>query len=228
MRELEQRAYVAGEAHNEAALFAENPDPRCPVILLLDKSGSMAGAPIRELNAGLQLLQRELQADDLAARRVQLAIVSFGPITTDTAFTDAAAFTAPQLSASGETPMGRAIERALDMLAAQKAVYKAHGISYYRPWVFLITDGGPTDSWAAAAARIRAEEEAKRVAFFAIGTEGADFATLARIAVREPLKLQGLNFSALFQWLSVPLAAVSQSRPGTSVALPTPSGWASV
>jgi uncharacterized protein with von Willebrand factor type A (vWA) domain len=30
--------------------FALNPEPRCPCLLLLDVSGSMAGEPITELN----------------------------------------------------------------------------------------------------------------------------------------------------------------------------------
>lgn len=226
--EFEQREYVPGGYSEEATLFADNPDPRCPVVLLLDKSGSMGGAPIRELNAGLATLKSELSADPLAPRRVELAIVSFGPVTADTDFVAVDAFQPPTLAASGDTPAGRAITVGLDMLDRRKASYKANGISYYRPWVFLITDGAPTDAWEAAAQRVHAEEAAKRVAFFAVGVEGADFAKLARITPREPLRLAGLRFSDLFKWLSASLAAVSRSQPGTQVALPSPKGWAEV
>ena len=48
-------------------IFAENPENRCPVLLLLDNSGSMQGQPIAELNAGLQVFRDELFADSLAA-----------------------------------------------------------------------------------------------------------------------------------------------------------------
>ena len=34
-------------------LDVTNPAPRCPVILMLDTSGSMSGAPLRELQSGL-------------------------------------------------------------------------------------------------------------------------------------------------------------------------------
>src|SRR4051794_36127754 len=63
------------EAYKDVA-FADNPENRCPVVLVLDTSGSMAGKPIQELNAGLQTLQSELADDPLAAKRVEVAIVT--------------------------------------------------------------------------------------------------------------------------------------------------------
>ena len=41
----------------EAIEFAENPEPRCPCVLLLDTSGSMQGASIEALNQGLHTLR---------------------------------------------------------------------------------------------------------------------------------------------------------------------------
>jgi uncharacterized protein YegL len=124
--------------------------------------------------------------------------------------------------------MGSAINLALDSLEVRKAEYKANGISYFRPWVFLITDGGPTDSWQSAAARVHEGEAAKKFAFFAVGVAGANMDILSKISVREPLSLQGLKFRQLFQWLSASMGAVSRSAPGTEVPLSAPTGWASV
>ena len=61
-----------------AAEFAENPEPRCPCLLLLDTSASMNGEPIAELNEGLVTFKDELMADAMAAKRVEVAIVTFG------------------------------------------------------------------------------------------------------------------------------------------------------
>ena len=212
--------------------FAENPEPRCPCILLLDISGSMGGEPISQLNMGLITYKDELAADSLAAKRVEVAVVTFGgDVQTVCDFTTADTFRPPTLNAGGDTPMGQAILRATEMLRQRKEQYRANGIMFYRPWIFLITDGGPTDEWKTAAASVKEGENAKTFAFFSVGVKGANFDVLNQISMREPLKLDGLRFRDLFQWLSNSQQAVSRSTPGTEVPLQnpaTPGGWASI
>ncbi|MFA5221127.1 MAG: VWA domain-containing protein [Methanoregula sp.] len=208
--------------------FAENPEPRCPCLLLLDTSGSMAGKPIAELNAGLRTFYDELQADSLAIKRVEVALISFGPVRMISDFNTAECFLDPTLEAVGDTPLGEAITQGIDLIKKRKDEYRANGISFYRPWIFLITDGSPTDKWEQAAALVREGEHAKAFAFFAVGVQKADMNILRQISVREPLKLQGLKFREFFQWLSNSMKSASRSNPGDRILLAPPSGWSEI
>jgi uncharacterized protein YegL len=211
-----------------AVEFATNPDPRCPCVLLLDTSYSMHGARIDALNDGLRAFQTDVSDDPLAQRRVEVAVITFGGgVSTVQGFVTAGQFSAPVLVARGDTPMGAAIHRALDLVRDRKEEYRANGVAYYRPWVFLLTDGAPTDEWQSAAQRIRAEEAANGVAFFAVGVADADIRTLEQIAARTPIRLQGLAFREMFLWLSQSQKRVSASKVGEQTALP-PVGWAAV
>jgi uncharacterized protein YegL len=216
-----------------AVEFAENPEPRVPCVLIVDTSTSMQGPRIDELNKGLQAYKQELLADPLASKRVEVAIVTFGGrVNRLVEFVTAPSFEPPTLLPIGGTPMGEAITTALDMIEERKASYRQHGIAYYRPWAFLITDGEPNDHWKPVASRVQAGENQKSFSFFAVGVEGANMSVLEEICVRKPLWLQGMKFRELFSWLSNSQQAVSRSSPGDEVPLedPTtgPRGWAAV
>lgn len=216
----------------EAVEFAENPEPRCPCVLLLDTSGSMQGDPIAALNQGLIVFKEDLIKDPLASRRVELAVVTFdNEVKVRQDFVTVDQFEPPALTAQGQTFMGGAIQKALDLIQARKSQYRANGIAYYRPWVFMITDGEPQGEPEVivqqAAQRLKSDEANKRVAFFAVGVENANMARLAEIVVRTPVKLIGLDFVEMFVWLSKSMEAVAQSRTDEQVALPPP-GWGAV
>lgn len=205
--------------------FAINPDPRCPCVLLLDTSGSMEGAALNSLNEGLRAFQQDLKEDGLASRRVEIAIVTFGQggFRKMQDFTSAGQFVAPILQAGGSTPMGEAIMLALDMVEARKKSYKDAGISYYQPWVFMITDGAPNDSspWREAAKRVQAQMNDKALLFFGVGVEGADMQVLSNITSRT-IKLDGLKFRELFLWLSQSQKRASAAKVGAVDQTPLP------
>jgi uncharacterized protein YegL len=181
-----------------------NPAKRLPILLLLDASGSMTGKPICELNAGIAEFWRQAQSDEQLMLSADVSVVSFGgsvAVVRDFAPFDQSG--PPVLSASGNTPMGAAIMTGLDNLETRKGVYRKNGISKNRAIVLLITDGAPTDSWEAAAQRVRQGAAGSKFLFYAVGVTGANMDILAKIAPADcpPLSLAGIGFRELFKRL---------------------------
>ena len=213
-----------------AAEFAENPEPRCPCVLLLDTSASMQGDSINQLNSGLQAFREELFNDSLSMKRVEISVVTFGPVRVMHDFKTADQFRPPVLEASGNTPLGSAVEKGLVLLKDRKQILRQNGIKLFRPWIFLITDGEPTDKWNHLPQIISSGEENKSFSFFSLGVRDANFNVLQQLSVRQPLKLEGVRFREFFLWLSASLKNVSRSNPGDKVSIPDykPYGWAEV
>lgn len=204
-----------------------NREPRQPLVLLVDTSGSMT-ADLPDLAAGLDGLRAALARDTVARNRVELAVVTFGgKVTVHGDFGEAAVFEPPALVAAGDTPMAAAIEQALELLEAKKRAYRESGLDYYRPLIFLLTDGEPTDTarWPAAVRRVREAERDRRLVLLAVGTRTANFNRLKELSPdRAPLRLKEAQWDTMFQWLSRSLQARSRSRPGEEVPLEDPTG----
>ncbi len=206
-----------------------------PAVILVDISGSMGGIPINELNQGLIEFGTALHEDSLALGRAEVCIISFNSsVQTEMSFRPAADYEAPVLSASGLTSMNEAIEAALDAIESRKAEYRAQGVSYYRPWLFLLTDGAPTDNEKEHSARTRLQNAIsnKKVVYMPMGIgEHADTGKLQSYypndaQTRPVLKASAQNFKEAFVWLSQSLGVVSQSDPNVSDQVqlpPTPS-----
>ena len=200
--------------------FVKNPEQRCACVLLLDCSSSMDGENIAQLNRGIIELKRELENDDIASKRVEIAVVKFNTdveVVSDFATVDN--FRAVELSADGVTSMTEAIKVASDMLEERKEEYKQNGIGYYRPWIFMITDGEPTDEdgyvleendsrFIEALETIKNGEKNKQFTFFAVGVDNANMESLAKISPRA-MKLKDNCWSDMFQWLSKSLVTLS-------------------
>ena len=107
----------------------------------------MRGAPIAELNSGLQQLKSNLIGDPLACLRVELALVSFNDqIAVEADFCSPENFNPPALNASGGTHLGAAVLKGLEMLKMRTVEYRAAGNNYYRPWLLVVTDAQSGDA----------------------------------------------------------------------------------
>lgn len=204
-----------------------NREPRQPLVLLVDTSGSMS-SEIPDVAAGLDALRAALSRDVVARNRVELIVVTFGGgVTVHGEFGEAAVFEPPAIAASGDTPMAAALVQALDLLEAKKRAYKESGLDYYRPMIFLVTDGEPTDTalWSEAVRRVREAERDRKIVLLSVGTRTASFARLSELSPgRTPLRLKEAQWGTMFQWLSRSLQARSRSRLGEEVPLEDPTG----
>lgn len=198
-------------------LDVSNPAPRCPVILLLDTSGSMSGQPLRELQSGLDQFLRETSDDETASMSVELEIITFGgDVEIQASFAPVCdiADMPPMLSANGSTPLGEALKLADSELKARRRLYKQKGIASYKPWIVLMTDGCPNDNYKSAASSMKSLGEEGKLQYIGIGIgDEADFDTLRDILPERPgpVKLKGLCFKEFFKWLTDSLKSVSAS-----------------
>jgi uncharacterized protein YegL len=229
------------DARLEDQIEIANPQhPHCATVLALDISGSMSGDKIRQVNEGIAYFRDDVMSDDLARKRVEAAVVTFGTrVVLSQGFSSMDDFAPPKFNADGSTPMGEAILRSIELIRERKAAYRRMGTDYYRPWIFLVTDGEPTDMkpgddmWRRVTEEVHGGEAAREFLFFGVGVEPANMDVLRRICPpeRPPLQLRPGRFRDMFEWLSRSQRHISASRVGDRLALPPATGadgWAEI
>ena len=216
-------------------IFGGTPTRRMPVYLLLDVSGSMAGAPIMAVEQGVQLLHNELLGQPQAVEMVHLSIITFASTANQVVpLTPITSFSPPPLSAGGATALGGALRelgRSLDRdIKSNTATQKGD----YKPLVFLLTDGEPTDSWEPELNALNSRSERKPGTIIALGCgDGVNQAVLRRItgSVLIMTDVTPDNLRAFFKWVSqsVTTASKSAASPSSGEAVatlpPPPSGF---
>jgi uncharacterized protein YegL len=215
-------------------VFPDGGDDRfqkTPCVLVLDHSFSMLAAnKIDHLNAALQTFAEYLSKDENTRRRVKLLLITCGGrVEKASDWIDAAEFRPPVLIPSGDTPLGQAVNLALDEVEQLKAQFKRENRPYTRPVVILMTDGVPTDSgWEAAADRSQAAMLGKHaqvwpVPIIAADGTGADLNVLRRFKAPDGPMMQinsVANFAQFFEFLREVLKASSASKPNNALEVP--------
>lgn len=217
--------------------LAKNPSTRVPICLCLDTSGSMDGAPIKELTKGINLFYEAIQEDTKARYAADICLMTFDnevKVIEEFASISSQKRTY-ELEANGITCMGEAVNQALDLLEERKSEYNSEGIPYFQPWLVLMTDGAPNGDHKELARAIERTThliDKEKLVMFPIGIgEGADMETLKQLSPRRlPLKLQGLKFKEFFTWLGKSVEQTSRSKPTDKIPLDVEllSSWASL
>lgn len=124
---------------------------RLPVYILLDTSGSMRGEPIHSVNVGLRSLLEALRADPYALESVHLSIITFDnearvylPLTP----LDQVQLRDISVPDAGATFTGAALELLIQQVDAEVQRSSPDQKGDWRPLLFVMTDGSPSDLYA--------------------------------------------------------------------------------
>ena len=198
---------------------------KLPVCMCLDTSNSMAGRAISELNAGLKAFYNILSMAALNDE-VDTAIITFGFNRVECVKHFLDDNKAPELQAGGMTPIGEAVNLALDIIEAQLNAYIELDNEFYAPWLVVMTDGYPNGNpvdLRRAAARINNSELS--VFAIAVGSD-ADIDILEKFSPKRSVKvLKGLKFKAFFKWLAENIIKTLSKKNGEDIELSSVSAW---
>ena len=124
--------------------FADNPEPRCPVLIIADCSGSMSGRPIDAMNQGVDDLYRAVIVDEIARNRVEVALLSFSTeARVERDFGTVTDEGRTRLAARGATNMHLAVQQGCDLLEERKEQYRRNGVPTSGPLWFCSAMGCP-------------------------------------------------------------------------------------
>lgn len=188
---------------------------RLPVYILLDTSGSMFGEPIEAVNNGLQTLVSTLRSDPYALETAYLSVITFNSSARqDIPLTELSSFQEPKLTASGCTALGEALTLVKNCADREvvKTTHEKKGD--WRPLVFILTDGEPTDDLDKGIADFRTMKWGMVVACAA--GNGANTDTLKKITenVLQLDTADSATIKAFFKWLSASVAGTSEKIDG--------------
>ncbi|MDW6056822.1 hypothetical protein SAZ11_00235 [Streptomyces sp. FXJ1.4098] len=211
--------------------FGAGFEERQPVVLLLDTSASM-GRPeehprIDELNGALTRWFDGVRGQERLRTRVEVCLITFdsavrvhdpGPgrlvpveeADADRLFVPVDGMHPPTLRAEGLTRLTEAVETALELARARYRTLQRQRVPVRRPFLWVLTDGAPSDdqgrpldatALAGTAGRVREGEEQGEWIFQVIGVRGADLPMLRVLAPKATSPLENLDFGRILDLL---------------------------
>lgn len=201
-----------------------------PCVLLLDVSGSM-GPSMEELRRSVEILAEELKNDEVASGTVELSVITYGStVNVISPFGPVSSFEVPNLQCNGMTNMHEAVDMALKSIEQRKSEYKKVGTPYYRPWIFMLSDGYPNDSDNGAFERLIKAQHNGKTTFFGVGIGTGVDLNLLKSLNKDGICLSAsaTDFKGAFVWLSRSVTMVSKSNPGDGLSLPNPGDFGQI
>lgn len=193
---------------------------RLPVYLLLDTSGSMTGEPIEAVKNGVQMMIHSLRQNPQAIETAFVSIITFDSDAKQLIpLTDLASFQTVDLKAAGTTVLGAALSLLADKLENEVTKTTLEQKGDWKPIVFIMTDGVPTDDWQAGFQKLKAVKKGLIVGCAA--GNNADDKVLKEIA-DQVVRLSNTDADSIgkfFQWVSASIATTSTKVEETGIDL---------
>jgi len=217
--------------------FVENPEPRCPCVVIVDRKRHDANAP--EVTRALEIFYDVVTKDPVARLRAEIAVITSTTlgalpgrrVQVASDFVTADEFQMPEIRSCCICSLSAGLNEALDMVEERKRIYQANGIAYFRPVIMLITYAGDDldgrQDRREISRRIREAEEDRHAAVFGFGVRGANMRSLTEIMSprRPPKMLSEADIGGIFTWLANSVSSISQSQPGERIRLPDPNDF---
>lgn len=167
-----------------------------PFYLVCDESGSMAGEPLNSINSALPDLHREISTNPTIADKTRFCLIGFSdeakvlqPLVDLSDISEL-----PLLEASGLTSYGAAFRTLSQCIEADVNRLKSEGHEVYRPVVFFLSDGVPTDRWLGEHKALTNARYRPNIIAFGIGE--ADERTIGAVANFRAFMQKDSNVSA--------------------------------
>ncbi|MDR1081482.1 MAG: VWA domain-containing protein [Deltaproteobacteria bacterium] len=195
---------------------------RRPLYLLLDVSESMIGSPLESVEEGVRRMAAALRRDPVSMEILHVSVITFAArAEVAVPLSELGSFVLPRLEVRPGTALGAALKLCRESIAKDVRRSTPESKGDYRPLVFVMTDGEPTDGWRDAARELREGRPGAEVIAVGCGDE-ADFDVLREISGQDAVRaedLSGESVLSLFRWVSGSLAASTRASGGGRVDL---------
>ncbi|WP_140919097.1 TerY-C metal binding domain-containing protein [Limnobaculum xujianqingii] len=187
---------------------------RLPIFFVLDCSESMIGENLKKLNDGLQMIISDLKRDPHALETVYISVIAFAGIAKTIApLVEVVSFYPPRLPLGGGTSLGGALDELAYQIDRNVIKTTADRKGDWKPIVYLLTDGRPTDNYTDTVKRWK-EQYSKKANLIAIGLgQSADLNILRQLTDNVLLfeDTQEGDFTKFVKWITASVVAHSRS-----------------
>lgn len=127
------------------------------ICICADASYSMHGDRINHVNSSIRKFINQIKENIYACDTVDLCIVSFSGrgVVVENPFANVQKIQFKDLTVSGGTPLGEAVEKCLQLISDEKEKWSNVGVQLYRPWLIIMSDNNADDNTSLSAAKVQ-------------------------------------------------------------------------